>query len=221
MKKRTLPGFIAVSIILSLLPLDTKGQNVIVETVIKEISLDDAYTAYENGDYSTAVDIWKTFAEQGNIYAQENLAYCYKNGVGVEQSDTEAIKWFNKIAEKLTLDDASEAFDEGDISQSIAIYRIHAELGNTQAQLNLGILYNNFMEDEEEAMKWWKKAAEQGYGPAFNSIGSNYEYSHVSLSFSAISCSSASSESLTKPMNCSVMSLRRRSTGIPVGLPSM
>jgi TPR repeat protein len=38
------------------------------------------------------------------------------------------------------------------------------------------------MEDEEEAMKWWNKAAEQGYGPAFNSIGSRYEYDHKDYS---------------------------------------
>ena len=52
------------------------------------------------------VDIEKTvktthlLAEQGEADAQYNLGNCYAFGDGVEQSYTEAVKWYKKAAEQ-------------------------------------------------------------------------------------------------------------------------
>lgn len=62
----------------------------------------------------------------------------YANGRGVEQSDAEAGKW----------------------------YRLFAELGYAEAEVNLGCSYANgtgVLKDETEAMKWYQLAAEQGH----------------------------------------------------------
>jgi TPR repeat protein len=40
-------------------------------------------TAYESGDYATALREFKTLAEQGNADAQYNLGLMYHNGCGI------------------------------------------------------------------------------------------------------------------------------------------
>ena len=63
-------------------------------------TLEDAYKAYEKGDYKTAVHIFTKLAEQGSAEAQFNLGVCYKKGHGVKQSYKEAVKWYRKAAEQ-------------------------------------------------------------------------------------------------------------------------
>ena len=55
--------------------------------------------AYNRGDYQSALREWRPLAEQGNAYAQGNLGFMYKNGRGIAQSDTAAVKWYRKSAE--------------------------------------------------------------------------------------------------------------------------
>ena len=43
------------------------------------------FAAYNAGDYATALQEWKPLAEAGNVFAQNNLGFMYKNGQGVPQ----------------------------------------------------------------------------------------------------------------------------------------
>ena len=52
----------------------------------------DGYTAYNAGDYATALREWRPLAEQGNADAQYNLGMMYDEGEGVPQDDAEAVK---------------------------------------------------------------------------------------------------------------------------------
>lgn len=57
-------------------------------------------------------------------------------------------------------------------------YRVAADLGNAEAQYNLGILYEHGLgiaQDSTEAVKWYRQAAEQGYAAAQLSLGVLYE----------------------------------------------
>ncbi len=51
-------------------------------------------------NYKGAVKCYQKAAEQGHANAQCALGECYECGVGVEQSDTEALKWYKKAAEQ-------------------------------------------------------------------------------------------------------------------------
>ena len=62
--------------------------------------LEDAYAAYERGDYAAAYRLIKPLAEQGNAKAQFNLGLMYKEGEGVPQDYTETMKWYRKAAEQ-------------------------------------------------------------------------------------------------------------------------
>ncbi len=49
-------------------------------------------------NYSEAVKFFLLAAEQGHAKAQYNLGVCYYKGQGVQQSYTEAVKWYRKAA---------------------------------------------------------------------------------------------------------------------------
>jgi len=49
------------------------------------------FTAYNSGDYATALREWKPLAEQGDAYAQTSLGLMYANGDGVPQDYKTAI----------------------------------------------------------------------------------------------------------------------------------
>jgi uncharacterized protein len=111
---------------------------------------DDANAAYQRGDYATAIQEWRTLAEQGHADAQNNLGYMYREGEGVPQNYVEAVKW----------------------------YRPAAEQGDAQAQINLGFMYSNgygVPQNDVEAAKLFRKAAEQGLARAQHNLGIMYD----------------------------------------------
>ena len=57
------------------------------------------WTAAQNGDYATALKEWKPLAEKGDAVAQYNLGQMYRNGDGVPQDYTEAVRWWRLAAE--------------------------------------------------------------------------------------------------------------------------
>jgi TPR repeat protein len=54
--------------------------------------------ASEAGDYRGAVVAWQPLAREGNGAAQFNLALMYHGGLGVAQSEQEAVRWYQKSA---------------------------------------------------------------------------------------------------------------------------
>ena len=99
--------------------------------------IDEGVTAYERGDYATALREFRSLAEQGEVNAQSILGLMYYYGQGVTQDFAEAVKWYRKAAEQ----------------------------GFAKAQYNLGLMYYHGLsvsQDFAEAVKWYRKAAEQG-----------------------------------------------------------
>ena len=103
--------------------------------------LDDAVAAYEQGDYATALRLYRRLADQGHAGAHYNLGFMYANGQGVPQNHAEAVKWYRRAADQ----------------------------GNARAQYNLGLMYANgqgLTQDNAEALKWYRLAADQGEASA-------------------------------------------------------
>jgi len=69
-------------------------------------------------------------------------------------------------------DDMISSFDAaetGDFNKAVDIWKSLAEKGDPQAQFNLGLMYHGGLgipRSEQEAVKWYHKAAEGGYSPA-------------------------------------------------------
>lgn len=91
---------------------------------------------------------YRKAAEQGCVIAQFRLGMCYATGTGVEQNQEKAEEWFDKI---------KDPFDQFMIGNCF-----------------LAPLHFNFIRDEVMAMKWYRKAAEQGYADAQYMLGLCY-----------------------------------------------
>jgi TPR repeat protein len=67
-----------------------------------------------------------------------------------------------------------------EVKKDVATIRLKAELGNADAQFNLGACYSCGLsvlpKDEAEAVKWYRKAAEQGHVGAQYNLGNCYSY---------------------------------------------
>ena len=145
-------------------------------------SSDDAFFAYQKGDYKTAIKLLTPLAEAGDDKAQYNLGLMYIRGDGVEQSYTEGAKWHRKAAEQGY---AEAQYSMGalhfnrdipteDYVEAANWYLKAAEQGHSKAQMNMGILYfrGDILEQNyEESVKWYLKAAEQGNAEAQFNLG--------------------------------------------------
>ena len=110
---------------------------------------DEAWTAYLNQDYATALRELKPLAEQGDPRSQYAVGWMYRNGEGVPQNYKIAIKW----------------------------YRLAAEQGYAEAQKSLGLMYQfgeGIAPNHQDASKWYRLAAEQGNAEAQNNLGLMY-----------------------------------------------
>jgi uncharacterized protein len=108
-----------------------------------------AATAYDKGDYATALRLFRPLADHGFSPAESILGIMYEQGRGVPHNFAEALKWF----------------------------RLAAERNNSIAQLGLGAMYNKgegVPQNHEEAMKWYRFAADQGIAMAQYNLGIGY-----------------------------------------------
>ena len=96
-------------------------------------------SAYNNGDFITALKEFNHLAEEGHALSQYYLGRIYFNGEGVPKDTLEGIKWYKLSAEKT--------------GNSILEYT----LGEIY-HLGIGVLY-----DDKEAVQWYKLSAEKGY----------------------------------------------------------
>ena len=116
--------------------------------------------AYNTGDYQTALQEWLPLVQQGNAAAQFYLGLMYENGRGVAQDEEQAVTFYGRAAQ------------QGNASaQSNLVYI--AQKGNGSAQLHLGKMYEKgwgVAKDHEQAVTWYRLAAEQGKTAAKNNL---------------------------------------------------
>jgi len=144
--------------------------------------------AYIQGDYATALNILRPMAEQGDMYAQEELGTLYYEGAGVPRDNVRAHMWKNVAAwlatgnSKATYikirDDTPSAEDslrakgviayiQGDYATALNILRPMAEQGDMYAQEWMGTLYYEgagVPQDNVRAHMWKNVAASLATG---------------------------------------------------------
>ena len=77
----------------------------------------------------------------------------YAKGEGVPQNDAEAVKWYRKAAE--------QGYTDCPI-QTLGIMYTYGTVGIRPAGLVFRVKGDNVLRDYQEAVKWYRKAAEQG-----------------------------------------------------------
>ena len=109
----------------------------------------DRHRVSSKKEYAHAHSVLKPLAHAGNAAAQFSLGFIYRQGQGVAQSDTEAVKWYRKAADQ----------------------------GHARAQGYLGFMYHEgkgVPQSGKEALKWYTKAAKQGNSNAQYNLGLMY-----------------------------------------------
>ena len=134
--------------------------------------------AFQAGDFATALEHWKPLAEKDDAEAQRNLGIMYQQGLGVPQSNAEAVKWYRRAAEKghpRAQQNLGVMYEDGagvdqDIAEAAKWYEAAAENGNVFAKINLGVLYERgtpaVPRDVVQTHMWYNLAAAQGHGDA-------------------------------------------------------
>lgn len=136
---------------------------------------------YGNGveqNYEESVKWIYRAAEQGLAVAQYNLGDSYYRGQGVAQDYAEAAKWYRKAAEQ-GYNEAKEALERleklGQWQRAAdEPQRKEEPRSEVESQYNKGYEYDrqgNYL----EAVKWYRKAAEQGYANAQYNLGWCYD----------------------------------------------
>lgn len=99
-------------------------------------------------DMQEALFWFRRGAEEGDIYAQDNLGACYRDGVGVDPNPTHAREWFQKAADGGNAE-AQSALGTmlvtgqggvGDFSTGFALWQSSAAAGEETSRENLEAL---------------------------------------------------------------------------------
>ena len=137
-------------------------------------ALNVAYSLPEDSDEANRIffglyeDVLK-LAEDGDIFAQNELADMYLYGHGIEEDKEEGVKWLKKSAEAgywRSMSKLADCYSDGvgvlqDELKAIDLYKKVYELGSGEAANGIGLIYDN-QNNSEEAVKWYRKGFEKG-----------------------------------------------------------
>ena len=129
-------------------------------------SFDDAFDAYNRGDYATALRLFRPLADQGDAASQFGLGVMYDAGRGVTQDSVEAAKWYRRATEQGTIGAIIFLQYLVDYSKNdVEVAKWHrkaADQGIAGAQFTLGIIYRTgrgVPVDYVQAYKWFNLAS--------------------------------------------------------------
>jgi TPR repeat protein len=146
---------------------------------------EDGTTAFERGDYETAVRDWRPLANKGFAGAQFGLGVMYANGNGVPPDYEAALNWFRKAADKgypPAQFELGRLYVNGhgvgkDYAVALSWFRKAADQSYADGQFALGVMYENgqgVVQAYATAASWYRKAADQGNATAQYALGILY-----------------------------------------------
>lgn len=153
-----------------------------------EQKLNEAWVAYNIGQYKKVLQLVQPLASDGNARAQIILGRCYENGLGVPQDMETAAKWFRLAAEQNNSEAQVLLAYQYELGQGVpkddaAVVRLMtsaANAGNAEALFNLALYHGQgkygFAKNPAESFRLAKMAADQGNAQAQRYVGACYEY---------------------------------------------
>ena len=126
---------------------------------------------FESGDKAKAFAVWKELATLGYAKAQLFVAVCYQRGFGTEKDLYTALEWYQKAAAQdypQAITYLAHFYYDGIIErrtdEAVSLWKKAAEMGEKEAQFVLGNLYyygDYFEQNREEAIRWYRRSAQQ------------------------------------------------------------
>lgn len=133
--------------------------------------------AWEKGDYSRAVAIWRPMAETGDADAQFNLGQAYRLGRGMPASVLESQKWLERAAAQGHVDAETTlgllVYQNGDQAGGLKWLKLAAGQDEPRAMLVYGTaLYNGDGVSKNPVLgyAYVARAAAQDLGPAKDTL---------------------------------------------------
>lgn len=148
-------------------------------------AMENARTAYFEGDFMTALSTWRPKAEEGDARAQNNLGILYRNGEGLVQDFDQARAWLLRSAAQGHAQaqyNLGVMYDYGygvlqNYPEALRWYQQAAALENADAQYSLGVFYaegRGVGQSLAEAAHWYAQAAQRGHANAQNILARMY-----------------------------------------------
>jgi len=145
---------------------------------------DAAYGAFQRGQYVTAMNLAIPRANAGDAVAMVLLGELLSQGYGVRQDNVAAGKWFEAAGAKGNSDAlftlaaikmATKSIQQKD--EAVALFKQSAEMGNSAAAYNLGLIYLQGQVAPKEpsiAADWFKRAADKDQPDALYALATLY-----------------------------------------------
>ena len=141
-------------------------------------------------DYAATFQSAWSAATQGDANAQLSLGVRYALGLGVEEDDVEAVRWFRLAARQGNTSAESwlgSMYEYGngvsqDGTRAVEWYRLAAPKGDVWAQFRLGRSYargEGVRQDLAKAVDWTLRAAMQDYSQAQVALGDMYRTGRI------------------------------------------
>jgi len=146
---------------------------------------DKAYDLINKNRTKEAIDLLVPIAEWGDRDAQKLVGNIYFDGIGINKSYKDALKWYTMAAEKGDTDAMTQIGNLYDMGQEIpqdyklalAWFQRAAMNGHVGAHHNVGVLYlhgRGVEKNISEAEKWFILAAEKGFVQSQCLLGALY-----------------------------------------------
>lgn len=148
---------------------------------------DKGYSCFLNGDFDCAFPEFQAAVSAGDIRSSTLLGIMYWRGLGIERSETEAIRlleFSGNLGERLaqyylgSMYYNGTGFERNDAKAFEWFYKAALQ-GHAEAQTNVASMYlseRGTVKDDDKAFSFAKSAAEQGIPVAQNIMGYIYEY---------------------------------------------
>ncbi len=140
-------------------------------------SVEAGFTAWQGGDYDSAVRNWRPLADRGDADAQFNLGHAYRLGRGVPQNLTLAEQWYERAARSGHMEAQAMygviLFQNGRRTEAMPFIQRGAEAGDPRAQYVYGTaLFNGDLapRDWARAYAMMSRSAAQGLAPAVTQL---------------------------------------------------
>ncbi|UTW11703.1 tetratricopeptide repeat protein [Marinobacterium rhizophilum] len=150
-------------------------------TPLLAADLGEASKAFENKDYSAALDALEPLGKEGNPDALSMLGQMYENGWGVDKDLERAASLFKRGANQGHLESVNglRRIKNTEYQKELKSIRLSAEAGDAHAQNRLGEMYEfgyGLERDPNQAYDWYLRAAEQNLVAAEHNIGRCYNF---------------------------------------------
>ena len=137
--------------------------------------------------YEKCFEWYKKSADRGNAEGQYVVGWCYLHGKGINKNEEEAIDWWRKsITQEFSFSQYSlgshylSSNDPFKQKEGYDLIRKAATNKLPEAQHSIGLQYycGTTLErmNEEEAIKWFKLSAENGYWKSLSQLGKFHHY---------------------------------------------